>query len=126
MSDASAPVPTAGTPAFAVGQLVTVFRSRVRPEAVAEYRATAPTILGLALTMPGLVDVKSFTADDGEHVTIATFADEDSQRAWREHAEHRVAQQAGRDRIYAEYTLQVCETVRARSFSTADGGTTVT
>ena len=126
MSDASAPVPAAGTPAFAVGQVVTVFRSRVRPEAVAEYRATSPTILGLALTMPGLVDVKSFTADDGEHVTIATFADEDSQRAWREHAEHRVAQRAGRDRIYARYTLQVCETVRARSFSAADGGTTVT
>ena len=121
MSDAVAPVPSDGAPAFAPGQVVTVFRSRVRPEAVDEYRATAPTILGLALTMPGLVDVKSFTADDGEHVTIATFADEDSQRAWREHAEHRVAQQAGRDRFYAEYTLQVCETVQARSFSTAEG-----
>ena len=37
-------------------------------------------MLELALAMPGLVDVKSFAADDGEHVTIATFADEESQR----------------------------------------------
>jgi heme-degrading monooxygenase HmoA len=106
---------------FAPGQVVTVFRSRVRPEAAGEYGATAPVILDLALDMPGLVDVKSFAAADGEHVTIATFADEESQRAWREHAEHRVAQQAGRDRFYAEYTIQVCETVRARSFTAADG-----
>jgi len=112
--------PATGTPAFATGQIVTVFRSRVRPDAVDEYGATAPVILDLALTMPGLVDVKSFAAADGEHVTIATFADEESQRAWREHAEHRVAQQTGRDRLYTEYTLQVCETVRARSFSAAD------
>ena len=127
MSDAPPAVPGAGDapwaggPAFAAGQIVTVFRSRVRPEAEAEYGATAPVILELALTMPGLVDVKSFAADDGEHVTIATFVDEQSQRAWREHAEHRVAQLAGRDRFYAEYTLQVCETRRARSFSAAAG-----
>jgi heme-degrading monooxygenase HmoA len=121
MSETPAPTPDDGGPAFAAGQVVTVFRSRVRPEAIAEYGATAPVILELALGMPGLVDVKSFSADDGEHVTIATFADEESQRAWREHAEHRAAQRAGRDRFYSGYSIQVCETVRARSFTAAEG-----
>ena len=122
MSDAPASAPSDGAPAFAPGQVVTVFRSRGAARGRGRVRAPPRRrSSSLALTMPGLVDVKSFTADDGEHVTIATFADEDSQRAWREHAEHRVAQQAGRDRFYAEYTLQVCETVRARSFSAADG-----
>jgi heme-degrading monooxygenase HmoA len=46
-----------------------------------------------------------------------TFTDEDSQRAWREHADHRAAQRAGRDRVYATYSLQVCETIRVRSFT---------
>ncbi len=104
-------------PHFAPGQVVTVFRSRPRAEAAAEYEDMAPRILALARAVPGFVDAKSFTADDGEHVTIATFTDEDSQRAWREQAEHRVAQHAGRDRFYASYSLQVCHTVRARAFS---------
>jgi heme-degrading monooxygenase HmoA len=120
MADTFAPGPP-GPLAFATGQLVTVFRSRLRPEAVDEYVPTAAEVLDLALGQPGLVDVKSFEAEDGEHVTIATFADEASQRAWREHADHRLAQRAGRERFYAGYTLQVCETVRARTFTAAEG-----
>jgi heme-degrading monooxygenase HmoA len=118
MPDAPAPGPDG--PPFAAGQLVTVFRSRRRSESVDEYAATAAEMFRLVHTMPGLVDAKSFAADDGEHVTIATFADEESQRAWREHAEHRAAQRAGRDRFYADYSLQVCETVRVRTFSAGD------
>ena len=107
-------------PDFAPGQIVTVFRSRIRHDeggAPDEYATRAAEMLRLAHTMPGLVDVKSFTADDGERVTLATFADEDSQQAWREHAAHRVAQKAGRDRFYAEYSIQVCETRRVQRFT---------
>ena len=121
MAASSSPSGPPGPAAFATGQIVTVFRSRLRPGADGEYLPTAAAVLELALAAPGLVDVKSFAADDGEHVTIATFADEASQRAWREHAEHRVAQRRGRERFYTEYTLQVCEAVRTRSFTTADG-----
>ena len=103
-------------PAVAAGQIVTVFRSRLRPEAAGEYAATAAEIEALARTMPGLVDVKAFTAEDGERVTVVTFADEESQRAWREQADHRAAQRAGRDRFYAAYTIQVCRTIGTRSF----------
>lgn len=126
MTDSPSPAGPPGPAEFAAGQIVTVFRSRVRPEAVDEYVPTAAAVLELALGAPGLVDVKSFASDDGEHVTITTFADEHSQRAWREHAEHRLAQRAGRERFYACYTLQVCETVRARSFAAADAATPVT
>jgi heme-degrading monooxygenase HmoA len=109
------------SPQFTPGQVVTVFRSRVRPEATAEYEARAAEMLDLAKTMPGLVDVKSFTADDGEHVTLATFGDPQSQRAWREQADHRRAQMEGRERFYAEYSLQVCECTKVRSFTMAGG-----
>jgi heme-degrading monooxygenase HmoA len=118
MPDPSAPEPA--VPPFAPGQVVTVFRSHRRADSADEYATTAAEMWRLAHTMPGLVDAKTFVADDGEHVTIATFADEQSQRAWREHPEHRVAQRAGRDRYYADYSLQVCETVRVRTFSAAD------
>ena len=57
--------------------------------------------------MPGFVDAKTFTSDDGERVTIVTFADLASERAWRDHPEHRDAQRAGIDRFYAEYSIAV-------------------
>jgi heme-degrading monooxygenase HmoA len=104
---------------LAAGQVVTVFRSRLRPEAIHEYEPRAAEMFALAHTMPGLVDVKTFAADDGERVTLVTFADAESQRAWREHPDHRLAQQAGRDRFYAEYSIQVCDCTRVRTFTTA-------
>ena len=106
-------------PSRAAGRVVTVFRSRLRPDAIDEYEPRAAEMFALAQTMPGLVDVKSFTADDGERVTLVTFADAASQRAWREHPEHRLAQQAGRDRFYAEYSIQVCECTGVRTFAAA-------
>ena len=97
---------------FAAGQIVTVFRSRLRDDAGPGYGETADEMQRLARAMPGFVDYKSFTADDGERVSIATFTDEASQRAWREHAEHRAAQRQGRADWYAEYSLQVATCIR--------------
>jgi len=102
---------------LAAGQVVTVFRSRLRPDAIDEYEPRTAEMFALAHTMPGLVDVKSFAADDGERVTLVTFADAESQRAWREQPDHRRAQQAGRDRFYAEYSIQVCECTKVRTFT---------
>lgn len=108
-------------PDFAPGQIVTVFRSRLGPGAGQDYVDRAAEMVRLVHTMPGLVDVKHFVADDGERVTLATFRDEASQAAWRNHPDHRAAQQEGRDRYYAEYSIQVCETVRARRFGAGAG-----
>ena len=89
-------------------QIVTVFRSRLRPEAGAEYYETAERMLELARTMPGFVDFKSFEADDGERVSVITFDSSEAQRAWRDHPEHRAAQKIGRERFYASYDISVC------------------
>jgi heme-degrading monooxygenase HmoA len=103
------------TDGFAPGQIVTVFRSRLRDDADG-YADRAAEIAALAATMPGLVDVKAFTAADGERVTLVTFADETSHAAWRDHPEHRAAQQQGRDEFYAAYSIQVCEARRVSLF----------
>lgn len=94
---------------FEPGQVVTVFRSRLRPEALEEYGGTADRMAELARAMPGYVEHKAFTADDGERVTVVTFADRASHDAWRTHAEHRVAQRRGREAFYASYSLQVAD-----------------
>ena len=102
------------------GQIVTVFRSRLRPGVGAEYGPTAARMAELASTMPGYVDHKGFTADDGERVTIVTFADQASHDAWAAHPEHRAAQRAGRDRFYASYQLQVSHVIRTSGHVAAD------
>jgi heme-degrading monooxygenase HmoA len=90
----------------AVGQVITVFRSRLRADATA-YADHAARMSALAQTMAGYVDHKTFTADDGERVTVVTFADRDSHNAWRDHPDHRAAQRAGVRSYYSDYTVQV-------------------
>lgn len=92
--------------------VVTIFRSRLKPEAEAEYVEWAARMSALAANMPGYVSHKGFVAADGERVTIVEFASEEAQRAWRTHPDHVAAQTKGRRDFYAEYRLQVCRVER--------------
>jgi heme-degrading monooxygenase HmoA len=71
----------------------------------------------LARAMPGFVEIKSFIADDGERVSVVTFESTETQAAWRQHPEHRIAQRRGRDEFYDEYLIQVCRMSSERRFS---------
>ena len=102
---------------FREGQIVTVFRSRLRAENVDAYESEAPVIHDLATTMPGFVDAKTFVAEDGERVTVVTFSDMESQLEWKRQVDHAAAQKRGRSDYYAEFSLQVCQTVRTTTFS---------
>lgn len=99
---------------FTPGQVVTVFRSRLRSDAVG-YEETAQRMSELARSMPGYVDHKTFSAEDGERVTVVTFADKASHDAWRTHAEHRAAQRRGREHFYETYSLQVGDVTAVRT-----------
>src|SRR3954466_6511029 len=96
---------------FAPGQVITIFRSRLRGEAAPGYHETADEMVALAAELPGFVDYKFFYADDGERVSVVTFDGPESPQAWREHAAPRAAQGKGRSDWYAEYSIQVgtCE-----------------
>jgi len=96
--------------------IVVVFRSRLRPENREDYAAEAAEIDPLAHESPGLLSFKTFAAPDGERVTIGEFEDEAAVAAWRNNPRHREAQGKGRASFYEEYTIQVCEVVRANQF----------
>jgi heme-degrading monooxygenase HmoA len=96
--------------------VVTVFRSRLRPEAGDEYLEVAERMESLARSMPGFVDFKAFSAADGERVSLIAFESMEAQAAWRNHPEHREAQRRGRERFYAEYRIQVCDLQSERCF----------
>jgi heme-degrading monooxygenase HmoA len=102
---------------FAAGQIVTVFRSRLAADANPAYGEHASRMSELARTMPGYVDHKSFTAEDGERVTVVTFQDQLTHNAWRVQADHVEAQRAGVGAYYATYSLQVATVDRVSSFT---------
>ncbi len=95
--------------------LVVLFRSKL-VDAPDGYAEMAQEMLDLAKTMPGFVDVKAFTADDGERLTLVWWQDEETLAAWRNHARHLVAQRSGRERWYQYYTLEVAEVKRSNRF----------
>ena len=92
--------------------VVTIFRSRLDPAQAASYYETAARMRTLAESMPGFISFKTFSAEDGERVSIIEFESEKTLRAWREHPEHRKAQELGRTTFYAEFQIQVCSIVR--------------
>lgn len=100
--------------------MLTVFRSRLRDDNVDEYRATASRMEELARAMPGLLEFKTFSADDGERVSIIVFDTEAHHAAWRRHPEHVDAQRLGRSTFYAGYDITVTEVVRRSVWPSAE------
>ena len=96
--------------------IVTVFRSRLRPDVREDYVTLANRMNEIARSMPGYISHKGFFAEDGERVTIVEFESEEAMRAWRMHPEHREAQKLGRERYYESYSIQVCEVKRDGRF----------
>ena len=96
--------------------IVTVFRSRLRPESADEYGDWSTRMSDLAKTMPGYISHKGFVAPDGERVTIVEFEDEESLKGWRHQTDHMAAQKKGRADFYSEYKIQVCTVQRQTEF----------
>lgn len=101
--------------------VITLFRSRLRPEHEEEYAEWASRMHALAITMPGFISIKTFNAEDGERVSIVEFESEETMRNWREQPEHLEAQELGRKLFYSEYRIQVCLPVRDYSFPKKTG-----
>jgi heme-degrading monooxygenase HmoA len=69
--------------------------------------------------MPGFVDSRHYTAEDGEQLSIVWWHDETTLTAWREHERHRLAQRLARAEWYSEYTIEVATVQRGRTWTRA-------
>lgn len=78
------------------------------------YARTSAAMVELASRQPGHLGVESVRdPDTGLGITVSYWATPDDARAWKAVAEHRLAQQAGRDRWYADYRVRVATVDRA-------------
>lgn len=98
-------------------EVITIFRNRLMEGAESAYGELAPHIATLARAMPGFVDSKTFTAADGERVTIVTFENQESHNAWRDNAEHVAARARGVGEFYSTYSIQVGTVTYSNQFT---------
>jgi len=96
--------------------IVILFRSRLTPAAGADYAAMDAELAELVPKQPGFVDVKSFTAADGERLTLVWWKDKETLLQWRNLPRHREAQQTGRAKWYEYYKMEVAEVFRTSNF----------
>jgi heme-degrading monooxygenase HmoA len=102
--------------------IVIVFRSRLREGFdAAKLGALGERMYSLAASMPGFISYKDFAAQDGENLTFVEFESTETLAHWRDHPEHQEAQRQGREEFFSDYTIQVCQPLRAYTFDAAGG-----
>jgi heme-degrading monooxygenase HmoA len=89
---------------------VVIFRARIR-DLDPEYSVVAARMRMLAMEQFGCLDFHAVT--EGEHeIALSCWPSEEAIRAWKAHPEHRLAQQAGQERWYDSYSVQVASVTR--------------
>jgi heme-degrading monooxygenase HmoA len=82
-----------------------IFTSVRTGEDDAGYAATAAEMERLAAEQPGYLGIES--AREGLGITVSYWASATDARAWKAVAEHRLAQQRGRDAWYRSYRVRI-------------------
>jgi heme-degrading monooxygenase HmoA len=77
------------------------------------YEQMAARMVELAAQQPGFLGAESARSADGFGITVSYWRSEADIAAWRQHAEHRLAQEGGRARWYEHYELRVARVERA-------------
>ncbi len=98
---------------------IVVFKSKLRPNVEAEYGVRGEQIYQLAIAMPGFMSAMDYAGDNGERVSIIEFDTLEHLTAWRDHAEHRNAQQQGRDSFYERYSISIAKVERTSEYDAA-------
>jgi len=113
----SAPAQTPSPPYYAV--IFTSLRAAGDSAADNDYERTAQRMLALAAQQPGYLGVESARSSDALGITVSYWTSEEAIAAWRQQAEHLLAQAGGRNRWYARYELRVAKVERAYGFGSA-------
>ena len=80
----------------------------------AEYLALASDLRAELETIDGFVSIERFESlvTPGKLLSLSFWRDEEAVARWRNHAQHRATQSAGRAGVFADYRLRVATVVR--------------
>ena len=89
-----------------------IFTSQRTDADATGYEATATSMVELAAQQPGYLGVESVRQADGTGITVSYWESLEAIRAWKQQAEHRLAQEQGRNEWYQQYRVRVCRVER--------------
>ncbi len=94
--------------------IAVIFEFVPAPGRRAEYLDLAAEMRPLAESIDGFISVERFQSlsDPDKLLSLSLWRDEAAVDEWRRLAEHRRAQAAGRDGIFADYRLRVARVLR--------------
>ena len=96
-----------------VGEVVVIGDLKLRDGvALQEHDRLGERMYNIVSHLPGFLSVKSFTAEDGEELTVFRFASEEALEVWRTHPEHVETMKRGHAEFYASRFLQICKVIR--------------
>jgi heme-degrading monooxygenase HmoA len=76
------------------------------------YAQMAERMMELASRQPGFVGAESGRGSDGFGITVSLWSSEAAIAAWKRHAEHKPAQDAGELVWYAGYQIRIAKVER--------------
>ena len=79
------------------------------------YGTMARRMVELAREQPGFLGVESARNADSAGITVSYWQTEADIARWKQQAEHRIAQENGKGRWYADYTVRIARVERAYS-----------
>jgi heme-degrading monooxygenase HmoA len=99
--------------------VVVIFESQPHPERKEAYLQAGARLLPAVEEHPGFVSIERFESlvTPGKLLALATFADEESVRTWRNLEVHRGIQATSRKTIFADYRLRVATVLRDYSLN---------
>ncbi|MCC6718285.1 MAG: antibiotic biosynthesis monooxygenase [Acetobacteraceae bacterium] len=94
--------------------IAVIFEVRPAEGQAGAYLEHAARLREALMGMDGFISVERFQSltDTGKILSLSFWRDEAAVRAWRNHAEHRATQAAGRAGVFAGYRLRVAEVLR--------------
>ena len=101
-----------------------VIFTSVRTDVAEGYGDTATRMVELAHGQPGFLGVESARDSHSDQyagagplgITVSYWESVEAIRNWKQHAEHLIAQQTGRDRWYESYKTRICKVERDYEF----------
>ena len=91
-----------------------IFEVDPKPDGQQEYLDLAASLRPELEKIDGFVSIERFASlyHEGKILSLSFWRDEKAVRRWRDHAQHREAQERGRNALFSDYRIRVAEVIR--------------
>lgn len=94
--------------------IAVIFEVEMNPGRGEDYFELAGELRAELESVDGFISVERFQSvtNSAKYVSVSFWRDEKAIQAWRNHTEHRAAQQRGKQELFADFRIRVAEVVR--------------